>query len=84
MSCIIPGQDVATGEGQAQEWAKGDCPCRAHVPGAPGPAREGGSGWRQDLLHAGCSPVRCHRSYCRDLTMALRAWGVSGTEGDEL
>lgn len=41
MSCIIPGQDVATGEGQAQEWAKGDCPCRAHVPGAPGPAREG-------------------------------------------
>lgn len=42
-----------------------------------------GSGWQQDLLHAGCSPC-CHRSYCRDLTMALRAWGVSGTEGDEL
>lgn len=41
LSCIIPGQDAATGEGQAQEWAKGDCPCRAHVPGAPGPAREG-------------------------------------------
>lgn len=43
-----------------------------------------GSGWWQDLLHARCSPGSCHRGYCRDFTMALRAWGVSGTEGDEL
>lgn len=68
-----PRQDGATGQGQAQQWAEGDGPCCAHGPGA---VREG--------LRLAAGPAACHRSYCRDLTMALRAWGVSGTEGDEL
>lgn len=68
-----PRQDGATGQGQAQQWAQGDGPCCAHGPGA---VREG--------LRLAAGPAACHRSYCRDLTMALRAWGVSGTEGDEL
>ena len=51
----------------------------------PVPASEGAPFWQQDPPHAGCTAVPLRsRSYCRDLTIALRAWGISGTEGDAL
>lgn len=81
LSCIIPwaGCGCWAGPGTGMGSRGPSLPCQE-----PQDPQGRGSGWWQDLLRAGCSPGSCHRGYCRDFTMALRAWGVSGTEGDEL
>lgn len=63
------GQDAATWQGEAQEWAL-SCPRCARSP--------------RDLPASSGRVQGPCRGYCRDFTIALRAWGVSETEGDEL
>lgn len=83
LSSVTPGQDAAAGEEQAQEWAKRGLPLLCCCARRPRELPAEGLG-----LAAGPAACRVlgrhHWSYCRDLTIALRAWGVSGTEGVEL
>lgn len=61
------------------------CPCCADVPGALGTGCNRARSGSRTCCMPGAWAVQLHRrSYCRDLTIALRAWGVSGTEGDAL
>lgn len=78
-----PGQGAAVGQEQAQERAKQGLPWLRCCAGRPrDPPAKG--------LALAAGPAACrvqglrHRGYCRDLTIALRTWGVSGTEGVEL
>lgn len=73
-------QDAAIWQHHAQEWAKLPLMC----PEPRGPANGKAQPGSRICCMLGARAVLLCRSYCRDLTMALRAWGVSETEEDEL
>lgn len=73
-------QDAATWQHHAQGWAK----LPLLYPEPRGHANSKAQSGSRICCMLGARAVLLCRSYCRDLTMALRAWGVSETEEDEL